>query len=154
MWGIPGYDLPRGKCYKLLRSLYGLPQSGRNWNILFVNYLLEMGFVQIREDLCLLILVIDSVIVAIIALYVDDLLIGTDNAERELWLLTTLSARFDLKVIGLPTLLLGITMQWSEIPNERYFSKVTLTIPKCITSLLKQFEMVNAKPRNLPANLV
>ena len=53
-----------------------------------------MGFVQIREDLCLLILVIDSVIVAIIALYVDDILIGTDTDAREQWLLLSLQARF------------------------------------------------------------
>ena len=152
MWGIPGYDLPRGKCYKLLRSLYGLPQSGRNWNILFVSYLLGMGFVQIREDLCLLILVIDNVIVAIIALYVDDLLIGTDTDAREQWLLLSLQARFDLRIIGIPSLLLGITMKWSELPNERFFSKVTLSIAKCINALLVQFDMVDCKPRNLPAN--
>ena len=49
---IPGIPLPPGKCYRLLRSLYGLPQSGRNWNIVICAFFIELGFVQIREDLC------------------------------------------------------------------------------------------------------
>jgi hypothetical protein len=38
---IPGgEDLPEGKCYKLNKSLYGLPQSGRNWNSAVSKFLL------------------------------------------------------------------------------------------------------------------
>ena len=152
MWGIPGYPLPRGKCYKLLRSLYGLPQSGRNWNLLIIQYLRSIHFVQIREDLCLLILVIDGVVVALIALYVDDFLIGTDTEEREIWLLDLLNLRFDIKVIGLPVMLLGMTLKWTPVPQQRYFEKVKISNPKCVNLLLAQFQMTDCKPRNIPAN--
>ena len=152
MWGIPGYPLPGGKCYKLIRSLYGLPQSGRNWNMLFVGFIISMGFKQMREDLCLFILVIDGKIVALIALYVDDLLIGTDTDEREVWLIAMLKSRFDIKVIGLPSLLLGISMKWEPIPGERYFKSVCLSIPKCINAILAFLKMEDCRSERIPAD--
>ena len=38
--------------YKLNKSLYGLKQSGRNWNSLLHNHLLENNFLQSDVDHC------------------------------------------------------------------------------------------------------
>ena len=39
--------------YRLNKSLYGLKQSGRNWNSMLHNYLVENNFMQNEVDHCL-----------------------------------------------------------------------------------------------------
>ena len=91
---IPGISLPLGKCYRLLRSLYGLPQSGRNWNSVITAFFVELGVNQLREGLCIFVLFIDGVLVAIVAFYVDDILLGFDSVARADWLCSTITAQF------------------------------------------------------------
>jgi hypothetical protein len=38
---------------KLNKSLYGLKQSGRNWNLLLHNFFVENKFVQSKNDPCI-----------------------------------------------------------------------------------------------------
>jgi len=59
MGSIPGWKLPYNKIWKLLKSLYGLPQAGRNWNKKFERFLILLGFINIREDRCIFILSIN-----------------------------------------------------------------------------------------------
>jgi len=153
MFAIPGYPLPSGKCYKLLKSLYGLPQAGRNWNKKFESFLLGLGFFNLREDLCLFILVRDGVIIVIFAMYVDDFLLGTDSDETEEWLLKCIMEDYDIKIIGLPTLLVGISLEWTPMERERYYEKVHLSIPKSINSLTKLLDISDdTKSRKVPVN--
>ena len=57
---------------KLMKSLYGLKQSGRNWNHLLHDCLMSMGFSHCKDsDPCVYVLR-DNMIVGI---YVDDILI-------------------------------------------------------------------------------
>ncbi|CAN0502158.1 unnamed protein product, partial [Discosporangium mesarthrocarpum] len=65
-----------GKGVKLLKSLYGCRQSGRNFNLLLVQILSECGFELCEADTCILRLVIDGEVRAVMATYVDDLLIA------------------------------------------------------------------------------
>jgi hypothetical protein len=89
---IPGVPLQPGKCYRLLRSLYGLPQSGRNWNSVITAFFIELGFVQLREDLCVFVLFHDGKLVAVTALYVDDILLGVDTRARADWFSSAINA--------------------------------------------------------------
>ena len=43
---MPGYQLPPGKVYKLLKSLCGLPQAGKNWNDLLDAFLKSLGLLS------------------------------------------------------------------------------------------------------------
>ena len=50
-----GYETAQNDCKmvcKLLKSLYGLKQSGRMRNLLFHDFLLEKGFIQSKHDHC------------------------------------------------------------------------------------------------------
>jgi hypothetical protein len=118
---IPEQQLLAGKCYRVLKSIYGMPQAGRNWNNLFSGFLVEFEFIPIREDLCVFILHFNGVIVAIIVIYVDDVLAGFDSLERRDWFLTIISGRFDVKVIGLPTNLLGLKLEWTPVQGSYIF---------------------------------
>ena len=68
---IPGQE---HKVCKLLKSLYGLKQTLKQWHEKFDNALLNNGFLSIEVDKCVYTKRIDKECV-IIALYVDDMLI-------------------------------------------------------------------------------
>ena len=55
MYPPPGSNTSNELVWRLRKSLYGLRQSGRNWNKRFVNVLCndEFGFVQHPGDPCL-----------------------------------------------------------------------------------------------------
>ena len=131
---IPGYPLRRGKTYKLLKSLYGLPQAGKNWNDLldriFKN---KFGFIALLEDPCMYVLVRNGEI----AVYVDDFIAGSKTEEVEAWVILELSKEFSIKVLGLPRLILGISLDWvpSTTPG-RFYDHAYLSIPKSIKALL------------------
>jgi hypothetical protein len=150
---IPGIPLPPGKCYRLLRSLYGLPQSGRNWNIVICAFFIDLGFVQIREDLCVFVLFVDGIIVAVVALYVDDILLGVDTVARADWFVSAITARFKTKVIGLPSNVVGLGIKWEPIPQQVYFNSVKIINAKSINILAERFDLIGAKAVKLPYNL-
>ena len=75
-----GFDNPKGsnKVCKLQRSIYGLVQPSRSWNICFDKVLKAYGFIQTCGEACIYKKVSGSS-VAFLILYVDDiLLIGND----------------------------------------------------------------------------
>ena len=66
------------KVCKLQRSIYGLVQASRSWNIRFDEVIKAYGFIQTYNEACIYKKVIES-FVAFLILYVDDiLLIGND----------------------------------------------------------------------------
>ena len=99
MEATPGCPLPPSKVYRVLKALYGLPQSGRAWSKTFERLIESLGFVSIREDVCVLILAREGKVVAILALYVDDFLIGTDSDNAEAWLIKETTKTLKIKVL-------------------------------------------------------
>ena len=76
-----GFVNPKGanKVCKLHRSIYGLVQSSRSWNICFYSVVKAYGFIQTFGEACLYKKVSGSS-VAFLILYVDDiLLIGNET---------------------------------------------------------------------------
>ena len=78
-------DMPEGfrnqgsnKACKLLKSLYGLKQASRQWNIKLTTTLMNAGFLQSSHDYSLFTLKKPEGMV-IVLIYVDDLLITGDN---------------------------------------------------------------------------
>ena len=66
------------KVYKLQRSVYGLKQASRSWNLHFDEAVKEFGFIKNEDEPCVYKKVSGSAIVFLV-LYVDDiLLIGND----------------------------------------------------------------------------
>ena len=149
---IPGIPLMPGTCYKLKRSLYGLPQAGRNWNTVISNFIISLGFVQLREDTCVYGFFSDGKLVMALALYVDDLILGTDSIGRQEWFVTKLTEEFSTKVIGLPTNVLGLSIKWETIPCSLYHKSVKIVNYKSVKTLVKRFDLENAKSVVLPFN--
>lgn len=65
---------------KLSKSLYGLKQSGRNWNKMLHDFLIENDFVQNSADYCVYSKQTDKERVILI-IWVDDLIIAASNDQ-------------------------------------------------------------------------
>ena len=96
----PGYEV-KGKenlVCKLKRSLYGLKQSPRCWNQRFTTYLQELGFEKCESDYCVFVKK-DPLI--LIAVYVDDLVLITENSLQMQQLKSDLIKEFEMINMGL-----------------------------------------------------
>ena len=68
----------KGKICKLLKSIYGLKQASRSWNLRFDEAIVEFGFIKNEDEPCVYKKANGSKITFLV-LYVDDiLLIGND----------------------------------------------------------------------------
>jgi hypothetical protein len=79
--GLPREDAKgRPLILRLQKSLYGLKQAGREWNRLFVAFLLEYGFAQSTADTCLFLYTVDACILLMVVIWVDDIICA--DADR------------------------------------------------------------------------
>ncbi|TFH84663.1 hypothetical protein EQG41_21235, partial [Billgrantia azerbaijanica] len=97
------------KVCKLQKSIYGLKQASRSWNLKFDQSVKIFGFVQCPDEPCVYRKSSGSMVVFLI-LYVNDiLLIGNDVgtlSSVKVWL----SAQFDMKDLGEASHVLGIRL--------------------------------------------
>ena len=95
------------KVCKLQRSIYGLKQASRSWNIRFDEVIKTYGFEQNVDEPCVYKRIIDNKVVFLV-LYVDDiLLIGNDVgvlSNVNGWL----ASQFQMKDLGEVNYVLGI----------------------------------------------
>ncbi|GKE74759.1 zinc finger, CCHC-type containing protein [Tanacetum coccineum] len=82
-----GFILPgnENKVYKLIKSLYGLKQTPKQWHQNFDEVVLSNGYLLNQADKCVYSKFDASSKGVIICLYVDDMLIfGTDQVQVDL----------------------------------------------------------------------
>ena len=84
---------------KLHKSLYGLKQSGRNWNNMLHEYLSNEQFEQSQVDACVYTKNTNESKVAIIV-WVDDIIIAASNAQLLNDVKSSLSREFKMKDLG------------------------------------------------------
>ncbi|WP_283101429.1 reverse transcriptase domain-containing protein, partial [Escherichia coli] len=95
------------KVCKLQRSIYGLKQASRSWNLRFDDAIKEFGFIKNEDEPCVYKKVSGSAIVFLV-LYADDiLLIGNDIPELQS-VKTCLGKCFSMKDLGEAAYVLGI----------------------------------------------
>ncbi|KAL0340275.1 UNVERIFIED_CONTAM: Retrovirus-related Pol polyprotein from transposon RE2 [Sesamum radiatum] len=96
-----------GQVYKLIRSLYGLKQASRQWNLELTTKLLEFGFQQSPHDYCLIIKHSDSPFLALLV-YVDDILLTGSSTTNIDAVKTYLDRLFTIKDLGPAKYFLGL----------------------------------------------
>ena len=129
---------------KLEKSIYGLKQASRRWNLCFDEKVKEFGFVRSEDESCVYVKASGS-IVSFLILYVDDiLLIGNDVPtlqEVKSWL----GKCFAMKDLGEASYILGI-----RIVRERSKRLIGLSQNTYLDKVLKRFSMENSKKGELP----
>jgi Reverse transcriptase (RNA-dependent DNA polymerase)/gag-polypeptide of LTR copia-type/Integrase core domain/GAG-pre-integrase domain len=144
-----GYAAP-GKeqhVWKLNKSLYGLKQAGRTWHHKIDVALKRRGFTTLDADHCVYVRRrTDSVI--IIALYVDDLLIASNNLADLTQFKSDLSSEFKMEDLGEATFILGV-----KIERDRVARTITIGQSAYVTALLDRHGMTDCKPVTAPMDL-
>ena len=133
---------------KLKKSLYGLKQSGRCWNIVIDKYLKMEGYTQSTADPCIYVKIEsrqDKSVLMLIALYVDDTVLCCNDMEFLKAEKLKLCSRFEMEDMGEIHHLLGMTIRRSRETK-------TMTIDqKCyLEKVLKRFGMADCKPVATP----
>jgi hypothetical protein len=142
-----GFELegPNGEelVCKLKKSLYGLKQSGRNWNRTLNAHLKEIGFEQSSTDPCLYVLHGDDGYIAI-TIYVDDIISIDNNTKLREEIVEKMRARFKITDLGTAKWILGM-----EIIQHN--NRIAISQEKYIRDMLKKFKMEECNTTPLPA---
>eukprot|EP00873_Tetraselmis_striata_P042413 jgi/Tetstr1/462677/TSEL_007643.t1 len=100
----PGYEQYDAKgrpmVLRLLKSLYGLKQSPRNWHNTLHKFLVCYGFQQLKSDPGAYVYWQGGQLICILVVYVDDMIFAFKNAVWAADFKTALGARFDIKDLG------------------------------------------------------
>lgn len=140
-----GVDLPVNVVCKLHKSLYGLKQASRQWYTKFSSTLLRIGFVQSNADSSLFIRTRGNVFIALLV-FVDDVVIATNNKDEVAYLKIFLNSQFKLKDLGDLKYFLGI-----EVARSRrgiYICQRNYAI-----QILTEVGLLGCKPRKTPMDI-
>jgi hypothetical protein len=125
-----GVTVTAGKVLKALRSLYGLKQAGRDWNLLLRDFLKnQCGFEQSLADPCLF---VHKTRKLYLLVYVDDIAAAAEDRTEIDWFNAVLSRRFNAKNLGEISKLLGVRITRDRkartiyLDQEQYLEKVLL----------------------------
>ena len=112
----PGYQLHENSShvYHLKNSLYGLKQSPRAWFEKFSSTLLASGYSQSEGDHTLFFKRGRDSKIAILIVYVDDIIVIGNDIEEIRNLKRHLTSNFDIKSLGQLTYFLGIEVAYSK----------------------------------------
>ncbi|KAL2227763.1 UNVERIFIED_CONTAM: Retrovirus-related Pol polyprotein from transposon RE2 [Sesamum indicum] len=102
-----GYRVQPGLVCKLLRSIYGLKQASRQWNVELTAKLTEFGFKQSGHDHCLFTKDVDGDLLALLV-YVDDILVTSASLQHIQSVKNYLHSLFTIKDLGEARYFLGL----------------------------------------------
>ncbi|KAJ9560437.1 hypothetical protein OSB04_005597 [Centaurea solstitialis] len=132
------------KVCKLLKSIYGLKQASRSWNLHFDERIKEFGFAKSEFEPCVYTKFSGS-IVTFLVLYVDDILLIGNNVPTLQSVKSWLSKCFQMKDLGEAAYILGI-----KIYRNRSKRFIGLSQSTYIDKILKKFRMDESKKGFIP----
>ncbi|KAK8644562.1 hypothetical protein V6N13_123865 [Hibiscus sabdariffa] len=132
------------KVCKLQRSIYGLKQASRRWNLRFNEAIQEFGFIR-NEDEPSVYKKFSGSIVSFLILYVDDILVIGNDIPTLQSIKTWLSSCFSIKDLGEAAYILGV-----KIYRDRSRRLLGLSQSTYIDKVLKRFSMEESKRGFLP----
>ena len=132
------------KVCKLLKSIYGLKQSSRQWYFRFQEVVLSNGFTMIDEDNCVYTKRSKGKFI-IMSLYVDDILIAGNDKDFVMDVKAWLSSSFEMKDMGEAAYILGV-----KISRDRSKRLLSLSQETYIKKVLERFGMQNCKSIDSP----
>jgi len=137
-----------GMVCRLLKSLYGLKQSPRNWYILISTFLVEqLGYRATVSDPCLFVKESRSGDVILLFLFVDDMQVAVDQADLDEWSEdhAKLRERFNITDLGESKFMLGM-----RIKRDRAARTITLDQELYVTKALEKFGLAQCAQTRTP----
>ena len=134
-------DNPNHIC-RLRKAIYGLKEAPRAWYNELKLFLLTSGFLNSNVDTSLFILHSTSVSIYLLV-YVDDIIITSNNPSTVQHFITLLSCRFSLKDLGVLTYFLSIEV----LPH---LLDLIISQRRYIVDLLARTIITDARPISTP----
>ena len=131
--------------WKLNKSLYGLKQSGRNWNIVLNEFFQENDFTQSEVDACLYFKKSESVLIFIVV-WVDDIVVAANTNKLINQTKDLLKKKFKMKDLGPITWFLGIQFKQTS-------DSIEMNQSHYLKGILERFKMSDCKPRSTPCEM-
>jgi hypothetical protein len=132
------------KVCKLKRSIYGLKQLSRQWYLRFHRTILLNGFTVIEEDHCVYTKRSKGSFI-ILSLYVNDILLASNDTEMIVATKEWLSSNFEMKDMGEADYILGV-----KIFRDRSKKILGLSQQTYVKKVLERFQMSDCKPIDTP----
>ena len=132
----------------LVKTLYGLKQSGRVWNRKFVSFLKSIGFIPLNGDPSVLVKYKqggDGKSEIIMSVYVDDLLIAAKTLEEVKNIKDALCKKFTMTDMGEARSVIG----WRILRNREERS-LTIDQAAFIKALLEKYGMQDCNSSPIP----
>lgn len=131
----------------LRKSIYGLKQASRVWNIKFSNVLTSAGYTRSVLDPCVYFKFVNNKKKIFIAIYVDDVLIFTNCLELKHELHNILTSNFKMKDLGVAKFCVGL-----HITRDRKNNIIYVDQTKYIEELLEKFGMTQCNAIDTPSD--
>lgn len=133
---VPGLE---HKVCKIVKSLYGLKQSGRRWYVRFAQVVQQQGLKRCRADACVFVYR-KGAECCILVVYVDDIAAIASNQRMRKLARDVLAKDFEIRPLGPINYMLGIKFVKSEsnglLLNQTHY----------IEKVLKRFGMQDCTP--------
>ena len=129
---------------RLKKSIYGLKQASRQWNLKFDEVIKRFGFRENDVDSCIYIKAKGGKLIFLV-LYVDDILLASNDKNMLHETKNFLSTHFDMKDLGEASYVLGI-----EIHRDRDRGVLGLSQKAYIEKMLKRYNMHNCSTQSVP----
>ena len=133
------------KVCKLKKAIYGLKQSPRLWNKNLDSFLRRIGFQSLFTDSCIYTRMdAEGIIDGLIAVYVDDLVIGMKSLSLMTKVKSALSTHYKMKDLGSLDWFLGIEI-------TRTCQSISLTQRTFSAELLRKWRMTECNEVSTPS---
>lgn len=143
-----GYDcsdeIREKMVWKLEKSLYGLKISPKRWNKKFTEEALKIGLENDLNEPCLFSWRKDGKI-AIVILYVDDMIAASNVPEKLDEIINHFSKVFEMKILGEPENFLGM-----KIHRDRSKREMSITQPEYTEKILERFDLKECNAQDTP----
>jgi hypothetical protein len=140
----PGFDDGSGQKCRLRKTLYGLKQSGREWNRKLHGILTKHGFIRLEVDHGVYMRQIKDQFV-IITVWVDDLLLFSNHTTMLSATEAALKQEVEINDLGEPKKIIGI-----EIYRDRAAKTIQISQEHYIDGVLKHFGYDQMSPVKTP----
>jgi hypothetical protein len=141
-----GVHLPPGKCIRLRKSQYGLPNAPRCWQKKLHKFLSDQGFRRGLADDCMYVRSREGTgEYTIVLVYVDDMLLASTHDLTQLK--ADFKSTFKIKELGNIATMLGLLVE-----RDRSLGRTKLSQSKFIAGMLETHGMSDCKPQNSPAD--
>ena len=129
-----------GKVARLLKCIYGLKQSAREWYKLLAALLWKLGFITSHFDPCIFIHISETTFISI---YVDNISIFAPPSAFRQKVKDALKSKFNCKDLGDVRYILGLEVNYTD-------KGIELSQCSYIEKVLLKYGMIDCHPVSIP----